>query len=530
MERQKNLAAWRPGGLALKIAVMLWLLAACQQVTVSPTVTVPATPRPTPTPELVAAARFEPAPCVFVLPAGYIEGQNVACGFLIAPENRAHLPSRALRLAVGIFHPEGGAAHPDPIVFLAGGPGGSALKFVQYQFEEAFAPMLAAGRDLILFDQRGVGVSRPALDCPGYDALALELLDRELDGRTLSKSEIADRLVAAFAACADDLRPVADLTAYHTAANAADVRDLWTALGYEEVNLWGGSYGTRLALEVLRAAPEGVRSVVLDSVYPPDVDLYVDGPANAARAFERVFDSCAANSVCAAAYPDLRAVFYDTVERLNAAPLAAPITDTLTGQSYPTLFDGDVLVGFAFSILYETDLRYLLPGFIYDASVGDLTAINRLRGALLAQRAASSRGMMASVQCHEEIVFSSPAAFADGLAQYPALSSFYDYAFTGSLMYRLCARWGAGEADALANQPVVSDIPTLILAGEFDPITPPDWGRRAAATLSRSYFFEYPGVGHGVGNAPGGCPRAMMLAFWEAPERAPDAACLAEME
>jgi pimeloyl-ACP methyl ester carboxylesterase len=490
-------------------------------------------PLPTATPELVSTARFEPAPCPFVLPDGYTQGENVECGWLVVPENRAQIPSRAIRLAVAIFHPHDGATHPDPILYLSGGPGGSALELIRYAFADGFAWVLDAGYDLILFDQRGVGVSRPALDCPNIEQLMLELSNRTRDDHPPSEKEAGDLTLEAYAACGQNLSRVADLAAYNSAASAADVRDLRLALGYDgtapdgAVNLWGASYGTRLALTVMRDYPEGLRSVVLDSVYPPDVDLYVEAPANFSRSLNLLFDRCAANPVCNANYPDLRSTFFDTVERLNASPVTRTITDTLTGVGYASLTTGNTLLGFTFQILYETELKYMLPELIYDAGQNKWEAIDRIRGALAAQRAVTSPGMTFSVQCHEEVPFSSPEAFEAALTQHPELADLFESAVNGGLAYRVCAGWGAGQAEAMENRPVASDVPTLVMVGEFDPVTPPAWGRHAADTLSRSHLYEYPGVGHGASAQE--CGREMMRAFWDDPTVAPDDRCIAAM-
>jgi pimeloyl-ACP methyl ester carboxylesterase len=516
--------------VCLSLCLLLSLAACGGATTATPPATLPtSTPvRATPTPEFVSAARFEQVACPFVLPEGYTQGENVECGYLVVPEDRSRLPSRAVRLAVGIFHPKGGAATPDPVLYLSGGPGASVLELVRYQFEGFFAPIMeGARRDLIVFDQRGVGRSRPPLDCPNVDALALEMLDRDLEERPASDQEMFDLMTEAYLDCAADLRQVADLTMYNTAASAADVNDLCLALGYEQVNLWGGSYGTRLALGVMRDYPEVLRSVVLDSVYPPDVDLYVEAPSNFSRALNKLFEDCAANPVCSDAYPDLRMVFFDTVAHLNESPVTTTITNTLTGQGYPSVTTGNTLLGFVFQVLYETEFKYLLPQFIYDVSQNDWTAIDAIRGALLAQASVSSRGTMFSVQCHEEIAFSSLAEYESVLAQYPELAGLYEYATLGKLTYRVCEGWGAGEADSIENEPVVSDVPTLLMAGEFDPVTPPAWARHAAETLVNGYFFEYPGVGHGA--SAEGCGREMMLAFLDSPTTVPDDACNAGM-
>jgi len=519
--------------LSSRIGSLIWAglvlgLAACGNVSPTPAAPPPgptAPPWPTPTPDLVSTARFEPAPCPFVLPEEYVQGENVTCGYLVVPENRAALPSRALRLAVSIFHPAGGATAPDPLIYLAGGPGGSVLELLRYQFPDFFAPVLeATGRDLILFDQRGVGRSQPALDCPNVDALLLEKMDQA----PAPGQAMAAQIVAAYLDCAAELRQVADLTQYHSAASAADVEDLRMALGYETVNLWGVSYGTRLALTVMRDHPAGLRSVVLDAVYPPDVDLYVTAPANFARALTLFFDDCAANPVCAEHYPALEQHFWATVSRLDTWPVTTTITNPLTGQEYTSLMTGAALTGFVFQVLYETEVKYLLPQLMDDASRDDFTTINRLRGALLAQASVSSRGMMFSVQCHEELPFSSPEQFAAALAPYPELAGLYTSSVLGDLTYRICAGWGAGQAGAGENEPVVSTVPTLILAGEADPVTPPEWGRRAAATLAHGYFFEFPSAGHGVTQAP--CGRELLRAFLANPMVAPESRCLKSLQ
>jgi pimeloyl-ACP methyl ester carboxylesterase len=473
-------------------------------------------------------AVFEPAVCPFQLPPGQIEGTTVECGYLVVPEKRADPDAGTIRLAVGIFHPPGGATESDPIIYLAGGPGGSVLELLHLSFEGLYQPIMAVGRDLILFDQRGVGLSEPALDCPDAHELALELLDHVRDGEELSEEEMDVLFGDAYAACADDLRAVADLTAYNTVASAADVNDLRLALGYDQVNLWGQSYGTRLALGVLRDYPQGVRSVVLDSVYPPDVDMYLESPANLDRALEALFEACAADAACSAAYPCLRQVFFDTVERLNSNPVETVIRDPFTGRIHSALLTGDVYFGLVFQLLYVTEMLPALPQLITDVSQGDVETFNRIRGAVLGQGMAISRGMSFSVQCNEETAFSTVEEFDAALADYPELADFLEGGSLGRAAYVVCTFWGAGQAAEIENEPVTSDIPTLVMTGEFDPITPPAWGRQAAETLENSSFYLYPNVGHGAASVAG-CPQDMLVAFLDDPSRPPDDTCIAEM-
>jgi len=219
-----------------------------------------------------------------------------------------------LQLAVAILHPEDGATESDPILYLEGGPGGSVLEFLYLTYNRNFKPLLVSGRDVILFDQRGVGVSRPALDCPEQDRLFYELLDNEMNGRQLTEQQMDRLIIRAMETCARNLAVKANLTDFSTRASAEDVADLIAALGYETVNLWGISYGSRLALEIMRSNPILVRSATLDSMVPAEVDLYGEQPANLAAAFDLLFQSCANDKACNAAYPDLRQVFFDTVE------------------------------------------------------------------------------------------------------------------------------------------------------------------------------------------------------------------------
>jgi pimeloyl-ACP methyl ester carboxylesterase len=477
--------------------------------------------------ELAYTPIFEETPCPFTLPPGQVEGQTVECGYLLVPEDRADLQSRTIRLAVAIFHPENEVTEPDPIIYLVGGPGASALEMINLTFEQVYAPILATNRDLIIFDQRGVGFSEPALDCIDIQAMGLELLDNEMDGRLLDDDEIKMLFDEAYQACAQALAELTDLSDYNTVASAADVNDLRIALGDEQVNLWGTSYGTRLALGIMRDHPEGIRSVVLDSVYPPDMDLYLETPANLDRSLALLFDSCAADPACNTAYLNLRRVFFDTLAALNKNPVSLVVTNPLDGKNYNMLFSGDAFFGLIFQLLYQTEALPLIPKLIYDASLGELELAGRIYGAFLQLGPLSSRGMMFSVQCNEELYFSTLEQYENSLLGYPDLAPYLQDSIVGNFSYRVCTFWDSGHADAQENEPVTSDIPTLILQGEFDPITPPAWGQHAAETLSNSYYYLYPGVGHGASTT--GCAREMMIGFIQDPHQDPDGSCIEDM-
>jgi pimeloyl-ACP methyl ester carboxylesterase len=230
---------------------------------------------------------FTSSSCDFIVPGG----RDVTCGYLTVPEDRTQPDGAAVRLHVAVFLSESGNPAPDPVVYLEGGPGGEPLETLIFTFEDYFAPYLTE-RDVIIFDQRGTGLSEPSLACPELVEASLEYLDD-----VLSDEEEADVYLGAMTDCRERL--LADgvnLAAYNSRENAADLNDLRIALGYDEWNLYGISYGTKLALTTMRDFPEGIRSVVLDSAYPLQTSLIIDVPANMDRAFDTLFAGCAADT------------------------------------------------------------------------------------------------------------------------------------------------------------------------------------------------------------------------------------------
>lgn len=455
--------------------------------------------------------RFEPGPCAFPFPDGY----SPDCGYLVVPENRSRPEGPAIRLAVAVFRSTSPDPAPDPVVHLAGGPGSSSLDVAGYLFAQGM-DLILERRDFILFDQRGTGYSIPRLDCPERQALVPALLDG-----SLSEAEAARAVEEAFLRCRDRLVGEGnDLSAYNSAASAADLNDLRLALGYEQLNLYGVSYGTRLALTALRDYPQAVRSAVLDSVYPLEVNLYTSLAPNAQRAFTVFFSRCAASPECSTAYGDLERLFYDLVDRLNQEPM--PVSLSLGGVEQRVLLDGGLLIDVLFGGLYNPAVTARMPEMIFDLSRGD-TALLRQRLALYFDPSVAL-GMQMAVQCAEELPFNqAEEAFAAAAEVRPPIAAFFPASVQP--FFAACREWGTASPDPRENQPVASSIPVLILAGEFDPITPPDWGRQTAAVLENSYFVELPYNGHWVTRSSA-CAREMALTFWENPATPPDAGCV----
>ena len=270
--------------------------------------TVP-TPSPSATPLVLPT--FEPATCQFVNSYLY----DVECGYLVVLEDRSRPDGATVRLHVAIFKSANPDPEPDPVTYLAGGGGVNHLDSSGYYLHNGGYEILKM-RDYIMYNQRGAHYNRPALECPGYNDYLLELAGQDLSGEAYQTKKIDF-----FLDCRDRLldRGI-KLDTYNSAENAADLNDLRLTLGYDQVNLYGTSYGTRLALTVLRGFPQGVRSVILDSVFPPQVDYFSEYAVNAYNAFVKLFESCAADPYCRLTYPDLDQVFLQVIDDLNAKP------------------------------------------------------------------------------------------------------------------------------------------------------------------------------------------------------------------
>jgi pimeloyl-ACP methyl ester carboxylesterase len=471
------------------------------------------------------APRFEAGACSFELGRGFVDGQNVHCGSLIVREDRTNPHSPTIKLAVAIF--KSASDHPaaDPVLYLSGGPGESPLTDFAPLFTPGGLAYYLGDRDLIIFDPRGVrGYSQPSLDCPELRDATYGALDQNL-----TPDQYDALYHQAMLQCHDRLVGTGiNLSLYTTSSSAADVQDLIRALGYQQVNLYGGSYGTRWALEVLRDFPQQIRSVVLDSTLPPQVDLFTSVPASATRSFDTLFRACAANAGCNKTHPQLAATFYTLITTLNAHPLTLQgVVDPFTHTSYTVALNGWRLVGLLFLALYDTSMLSRLPAAIYAAHSGDTAPLATLYSAEEFTEDAINRGMWYAVECADDAPFATPQD-VDRAEQVFAPPVRAADLFNLQTRRSICTFWNVQPANEGEKQPVVSATPTLILEGEYDPITPPSNGDLAAQTLSHGYALLFPGTGHGVGFGAA-CPRYIVLAFWDNPTQRPDSRCIDAM-
>ena len=453
---------------------------------------------------LAWSQKYDFIPCPKPLLRGEVEGQTIECGMLSVPEFHSKRFGKKLKLAVLILKSASQSKRADPIIYLQGGPGGAALETVSTWQNMPWRKE----RDIILVDQRGTGYSEPDLRCP-------------------EMYEFFDYL-SGIEECQSRLSRLVDLQAFNSRENAADIDLLRKSLGYKEVNLFGVSYGTRLALTVMRDYPKGIRSVILDSVYPPQVNRLAETDANFYRLLQKVFEDCRNDEACYAAYPTLEQDFLAGLEMLNDNPAEI--------WSESLYLNGDDLLNLYFQSMYDERITPSLPYSMSKLGDGDYSAILLLltgiakpqelenNASLVGKfiqiiieqlrnqwREVEAEGVYYSTECQEDILFHTPKQIDQSVQHLPEIIQ-YAAQSQADTMFEICKVWRVKKSSSLEDQAVTSDIPTLVLAGAYDPVTIPAWGKLASETLSQSYFYTFPNAAHGV-FASGDCAVNMIGDF-----------------
>lgn len=465
--------------------------------------------RPTVTPAVQDSSYLTPNACTFERPEG-IAQREVACGFVTLPEDPARPEGRKIRLAIAHFKSR--ASKPaEPLFYLSGGPGSSGIE-EGLEFFTTIVGRMIYFRDVVLIDQRGTGGSIPSLDCPLYRDYSRGFL---ISRQNLTKKELQRQRQAALEQCLSTIQTRdIDPILYITRNSAADIDGIRRALNYEKIVLWGTSYGTTLALEVMRNHGEHVRSVVLESPAPPQVNLLEQLGFRASRAFNTLFKGCRESSQCDRAYPDLDKTFYRVVERLDKRPTR--ITLNRGPRRINITLDGGDFASLVFLGMYSTPAIEYLPAIIASVDRRNYDALDPLLDYSAVASVQPGAGLYYSVMCAEEGSFTDAGKLAEMRDGHKNIKSFLDDA-----TFETCQRWPHAQLNEADIAPVRSDIPTLILTGEYDPTTPPEWGALIATDLNSSYLFEFPGFGHGIVGTKNECANRILLDFVQAPDTRP---------
>ncbi|PJJ97427.1 alpha/beta hydrolase [Lysobacteraceae bacterium NML91-0213] len=429
------------------------------------------------------------------------------CGSFEVPEDRNAADGRRIALNIAVL-PARNDSGLEPVFFLAGGPGQAATTLAGH-IGNALRDVRRS-RDVVLVDQRGTGGSNP-LDCLDADGKPLDI--------DVTRITDADGIARYAAACAQGLAGRADPRFYTTADAVADLDAVREALGADSINLVGGSYGTRVAQQYAMRHPDRVRTMVLDGVAPND--LVVGGEF--ARTFEDALalqaSQCDADADCRARFPvDAPTRLREVIAQLEAQPVEVEYRDATSGAIARDTVTADTVTGLAFLFSYAPETASLLPLMLEEAAqgrYGALLALTRMTGQQFA--GGMNRGMQWSVLCAEDAPrWNAGANSADGTILGGDVAR---------LFFAACPAWPHGTADAAQARPLESDIPTLLLSGELDPVTPPAYGERVAAGLSNGRHLVLRGQGHGTLHL--GCTPKLVAGFIETADAATlDAGCL----
>lgn len=403
--------------------------------------------------------------CVLTSPAG--NQLDARCGTLTVPEDRTNPNGRQIELNLAVIPAIKRDPEPDALFMLAGGPGQSAI--------ETFPAMLALmfqihqERDIVLVDQRGTGKSNP-----------LRCLDPE------DESLYDEQVLAKLKSCPEALD--ADLRFYTTEIAMTDLDAVRAALGYETINIYGASYGTRAALTYLRMFPEHIRTVTLDAVVDPEFVLFMDAAEDGQASLDEFFARCEADDACKTTFPQLRSEFNDLLTRVDEAPAEITIPHPVTNKPLDLTVTRQMILNMVFNTLYVPDLVATLPLSIHVA-YADKNYVPLISQAFLIN-AGLYDGMFYAVTCTED----APLISAEEAAKRSEKSIFGNRTVD---FVAVCSAWQKGEVSPEFREPIKSDVPVLILSGEADPITPPRHAEKVAESLTHELHLIFSGMGHG---------------------------------
>lgn len=438
-----------------------------------------------------------PSPCSKGLPPG------ARCGRLFVPEDRTKPDGRAIGIRYAVL-PAREAATDDPLVVIPGGPGLGAVQTAA-GIAQLYAPF-RANRDLLLIDQRGTGGSNRLACDAGTNGGLLEALRPRKPGEAK--------------ACRDRLAHRADPAAYGTRAAVLDMEALRAALGYERLDLFGMSYGTRPVLDYLRLFPERTGEIVIRAAAPTDMTLPLWTPRDAQLSFETLVRMCKTQPDCARRHPDLDGELRKLLARVDAAPVPVSVVDPRTGEQVETELSAEALRQILFFLLYIPEFAVQLPPLLEQAAAGEVSPmVQAAAPALVGLVGEVAWGLRWSVICDEDVRRIDKAQVAEAVA--------------GTFLGRTsvdqdvdaCRFWPAGIVPAGYFAPVASDAEVLIISGALDPVAGERWGDRIAETLPNAVHVVAADASH-LPPMPG-CSGELIRAFLDGAELASlDTACV----
>ncbi len=477
-----------------------------------------------PTPEATTTeATFTESECAYELPEGFTAGENAECGTVTVPlyydrdtDETVSLP--LIRLKSTADSP----ANP-PLVMLQGGPG-QTLQSILVGFggdDPMFLPLLET-QDVILFDQRGMGLSTPSMICPADRQIATvstatpaDVVDTEDAEAESTPSDPLEAFFQEIQGCKDDLLAEGlQFDAFTIRNSAADIESIRLAFGLDQIDLYGVSYGSRLAMEYLRDYSPAVRASILASPSPADrMVVMEDQYLGISESLRLIFEGCESDPACAGANPDLEAKLQQAFDSMNASPLSVSMPGPVTGETLEMPMDGYGFASLLQNTLWVGPTIPLVPSMITTAANGDPSVIE----AVMAMQPYEpiSFGITFTLFCQDVIPFRGEDEVRAGIEQHDLLPFVESGAIFGTetLLYPSCEVWDLEPSDPVSLEPVSSDVPTLILSGRYDPITMPSEGDHLLETFPNAQHVVLENASHGPSPATGTCTADLMAAY-----------------
>lgn len=453
-------------------------------------------------------AGYRSAECWFDVPVDRI----IECGYLSTPAD-----SGKFRLPAVIFRDQSADHRPDPVVYLSGGPGNSS--FLEPENIDDWYYWLDTAelsRDLVLLDQRGTGLSEPRWGCENYNRFVREVLRVNL-----SLEQEYQRAYDTIHQCLQEVRRQGfKQSDYSTTHSAADLSQLMRALGYEQWNVMGVSYGTRLALEWLRRDGTSIRSLILDSVYPLNKGLLNERPELLHRSLQNLWANCARGDICndpqlLGDTQHIEQRFWQAMDRLAANPITLSASNWQGDWPVRVVLNDQRFLSVVYSAQYDSYLHSVI-----------IDAINEINGEQRGQEALeqvvehSVNGELSSefntlvylaIECGETPPINEQE-YNQTSAKYPKLQQYTRFDWR----YDVCKDFSARKDLQEFHRVFAFDTPTLMLAGELDPVTPVTWARQLQQQARNSQLLVMPSLGHGV-TASSECIHTLLHTFLDAP-------------
>ncbi len=406
---------------------------------------------------------------------------EITWGLFSVPENWQKPDGKTIQLAVSVLKNTSGIASAEAVVMFEGGPGAGAIEGIGWWLNHP----LRKTKDIILVDTRGTGFSAPRL-CPDLGNRMLEILAKDQS----PASDTADKVTAALACKQQLIANGVDVHAYTSKAIVEDMHALKTYFGYKKWHVYGVSFGTYIAQVYTKTYPEDVQTLVLDAPIADLPDYYATNTSNYVHSLEKVFKECKKNPNCDQTYPKLRTIYQETITSLKERPITV-VVDTTVVESGSFTYNAEDFKIAVHQSLYQRKLIEVLPLLIYQFHQRNEKALSALVAAF-SGALGLDYGVYYSVTCNEGIAQQAFSAYTQDVKEQHLVAagvSFYESDFS------VCDQWKTAGVVTDSTKTAIH-VPTLVLTGGFDPITPTKNGKELVAKIPNAQWVDAPAYGH----------------------------------